>query len=350
MTAVPYALTRCGTVMTPDPADPNEAMGVLNPAGGTDPDGTLCLLPRLVAAGNVSRVGLAAVVLKNGVPVGVERRGVVLEPTERWERGAQNAGVEDPRVTWIPELRRHVMTYVAFGPLGPRLALAVSTDLRAWARLGPVLFGYQPELGVDLNLYPNKDAVFFPGAVPGPRGPSIAMLHRPMWDLSWVRPGETDIPPRGVTDVRPGIWISYLPLAEAIADPGALVRMRDTALVAMPEHAWEALKIGAGPPPLRVPQGWLLLHHGVSGTMSTDWGPQQDVHYAAGAMLLDPDQPGRVLARTPEPLLAPETDEERTGLVPNVVFPTATGRTDAGTFVFYGMADARIGVARLDAT
>ena len=60
------------------------------------------------------------------------------------------------------------MTYVAYGPLGPRLALAVSTDLRTWRRLGPVQFEYSRELDTDLNLFPNKDAVFFPEPVPGP--------------------------------------------------------------------------------------------------------------------------------------------------------------------------------------
>ena len=69
----------------------------------------------------MSRVGLAEVVLEDGVPVGVERRGVVLAPDEGWERGTNNAGVEDPRTTWVPSLGLHVMTYVAFGPLGPRL-------------------------------------------------------------------------------------------------------------------------------------------------------------------------------------------------------------------------------------
>jgi hypothetical protein len=99
---VPYTLTRLGVVMTPEPGNPLEELGVLNPASGRTPDGRLHLLPRLVAAGNVSRVGLAEVVLEDGVPVGVERRGVVLAPDEGWERGANNAGVEDPRTTWVP--------------------------------------------------------------------------------------------------------------------------------------------------------------------------------------------------------------------------------------------------------
>jgi len=351
-TTVPYSLTRLGVVMTPEPGNPLEAMGVLNPGSGRTPDGRLFLLPRVVAAGNVSRVGLAEVVLRDGVPVGVERAGIVLAPDEGWERGADNAGVEDPRVTWVPSLGVHVMTYVAFGPLGPRLALAVSDDLEHWQRLGPVQFTYQPDLDTDLCMFPNKDAVFFPEPVPDPDGRmSYAMLHRPMWDLGWLRPGEIEHLPAGVTDPRPGIWISYIPVELALADIRALTRPENHRLVAMPEHAFEDLKIGAGPPPIRVDEGWLLIHHGVIGHVPDGFDPTtQQVEYAAGAMLLDPDDPSRVIARTDMPILAPETSDEREGVVSNVVFPTAIETVGGVRYVFYGMADAKIGVARLDHT
>ncbi|HZC27049.1 MAG TPA: glycosidase [Actinopolymorphaceae bacterium] len=348
--APPYTLTRSGVVMAPEPGNELEAEGVLNPASGRTPDGRLHLLPRLVATGNVSRVGLAEVVLDGGVPVDVKRRGVVLAPDEGWERGLANAGVEDPRTTWVPRLGLHVMTYVAYGPLGPKLALAVSDDLRQWRRLGPLHFEYQPELDTDLNLFPNKDAVFFPEPVPGPDGePAYAMLHRPMWDLGWFRPGEGVHLPAGVTDDRPGIWVSYVRAADAERDVRALVHQRDNRLVALSEYAFEELKIGAGPAPIRVDEGWLLIHHGVSGHIPPGWDPTtQQVRYGAGAMLLDPDDVARVLARTPSPILEPETADETSGTVANVVFPTAIEKIDGTTFVFYGMADAKIGVARLD--
>ena len=70
--------------------------------------------------------------------------------------------------------------------------------------------------------------------------------------------------------------------------------------------------------------------------------------YSAGAMLLDADDPSRVLARTAEPLLDPRTVDERSGTVANVVFPTAIEEVDGIRYVFYGMADRKIGVARLD--
>ena len=261
-----------------------------------------------------------------------------------------NAGVEDPRVTWVPRLGVHVMTYVAYGPLGPKLALAVSEDLLSWRRLGPVHFRYQPGLDTDLNLFPNKDAVFFPEPVPGPDGtPCYAMLHRPMWDLGWFREGEGVHLPAGVTDERPGIWVSYVPAREVERDLGALVLQGEHRLVALSEHGFEELKIGAGPAPIRVDEGWLLLHHGVTGVIEDPWEPQQQkVSYAAGAMILDPDDVSRVLDRSTEPMLTAETDDERSGTVPNVVFPTAIEEVDGVRYVFYGMADTKIGVARLD--
>lgn len=346
----PYTLTRVGVLMTPEPGNELEAEGVLNPATGTGADGRLYLLPRLVAPGNVSRVGLAEVDLADGVPAGVTRRGVVLAPEEGWERGKNNAGVEDPRVTWVPRLGVHVMTYVAYGPLGPKLALAVSEDLTTWRRLGPVHFRYQPGLDTDLNLFPNKDAVFFPEPVPGPDGtPSYAMLHRPMWDLGWFREGEGVHLPAGVTDERPGIWVSYAPAEAVERDLATLALQGDHRLVALSEYDYEALKIGAGPPPIRVEEGWLLLHHGVTGAIDDPWEPQQQrVSYAAGAMILDPSDVSRVLDRSSEPLLSAETDDERAGTVPNVVFPTAIEQVDGVRYVFYGMADTKIGVARLD--
>jgi len=346
--AIPYRLERVGIVMTPDPDDPREAEGVLNPASGRAPDGTLYLLPRLVADGNVSRVGLARVVVEDGVPVGVEREGVVLEPDRGWERGAANAGVEDPRTTWIETLGLHVMTYVAYGPLGPRTAIAVSEDLRSWRRLGPALFRYDDALDTDLNLFHNKDTVFFPEPVAAPDGTeALAVLHRPMWDLGETRPGEGVRLPAGIEDPRQSIWISYVPLEPVLRDVGALVLWEQHRFLAGPRYAFEEVKIGGGPPPLRVPEGWLVLHHGVTGVIDGAFAQQQRVNYAAGALLLDASDPSRVLARTAEPLLAPETDDERSGIVPNVVFPTAIERIDGTPYVFYGMADSKIGVAAL---
>ena len=169
--APPYRLERLGIVMEPRPGDPHEVEGVLNPATARARDGELYLFPRLVARGNFSRIGRARVRFDPaGKPTGVERLGVALEPDEAWEQNTVTAGVEDPRITFVESLDAYVMAYAAYGPLGPRIGLAVSRNLVNWERLGPVSFDYEPSLRTDLNLYPNKDAMFFPEPVPGPDG------------------------------------------------------------------------------------------------------------------------------------------------------------------------------------
>jgi predicted GH43/DUF377 family glycosyl hydrolase len=335
--------------MTPEPDNALEVEGVLNPATAWGADGELYLFPRLVAERNFSRVGRGRVIIERGVPTGVERQGIVLEPERGWERGTAHGGVEDPRIAYVPRLGVHVMTYVAFGPLGPRPAIAVSSDLATWDRLGPIQFEYDDALGTDLNLFPNKDVVFFPEVVRDPSGaPSYAVIHRPMWEFEFSRASEEPTLPNGVMDRRASIWISYIPAERAEADLRALARPAGHRVLATPEHAWEELKIGAGPPPIRVDEGWLLIHHGVSGTIGRNgFTPQKNVFYSVGALILSADDPSQVIARTEQPILLPETADETAGIVPNVVFPTAIEEIDGQLFVFYGMADSRIGVAAL---
>jgi predicted GH43/DUF377 family glycosyl hydrolase len=335
--------------MEPSPSDPREAEGVLNPASARSPDGDLYLFPRMVAKGNYSRIGRARVIFdKSGKPSGVERLGVVLEPDEAWEQNPVTAGVEDPRIVFMPGLKAYVMTYAAYGPLGPRIGLAVSRDSLKWERLGPVSFAYEPSLKTDLNLYPNKDAMFFPEPVPGPGGrPTYAMLHRPMWNLS-PDSSAVGLPlPAGVTDPRQSIWMSFVAAGIVDRDVRALTRLDRHRQLAQPQQPWEATKIGGGTPPIRVPEGWLIIYHGVTKGEAPPGG-RVPVRYVAGAMILDPQDVSRVLFRSVRPLLEPESKEEREGIVDNVVFPTAIdARPDGEADVYYGMADFRIGAARL---
>jgi beta-1,2-mannobiose phosphorylase / 1,2-beta-oligomannan phosphorylase len=347
--APPYRLERLGIVMEPLPGEPREVEGVLNPASARARDGELYLFPRMVARGNFSRIGRTRVVFDaGGKPSGVERLGIALEPDEAWERNPATAGVEDPRITYVASLNTYVMTYAAYGPLGPRIGLAVSRDLAKWERLGPVSFGYEPSLRTDLNLYPNKDSMFFPEPVPGPDGkPAYAMLHRPMWDLSWISPNAGRPLPAGVTDPRQSIWVSFAPADAVMGDVHALTRLGQHRQVAQPQQPWEETKIGGGTPPIRVPEGWLIVYHGVTTGIAHP-GERVPLRYVAGAMVLDPQDVSRVLARSQIPLLEPEAREEREGTVPNVVFPTAIDVRDGGEAdVYYGMADSRIGAARL---
>jgi beta-1,2-mannobiose phosphorylase / 1,2-beta-oligomannan phosphorylase len=343
-------LSRLGMIMQGDPANPDEAWGVLNPAVCRDRSGNLLIFPRVVAAGNRSRIGLGRVLFDDGGdPRGVERLGYALEPDAGFERNERTAGVEDPRVTYLSALDRFVMAYTAYGPLGPRIALAESHDATSWRRLGPALFAYEPAYRVDFNLYTNKDAAIFPEPVIAPDGrPALALLHRPTYTVAWWAAGGYDLLPDGIREPRASIWISYCPLDQLGHDPRRLVLWEQHTLLAVPEQPWERLKIGGGTPPLRTPSGWLMVYHGVSGRILEGVDHQPEVRYAAGVMLLDLDDPRRVLYRSPSPVLAPDTADEQVGVVNNVVFPTGIDLRDGGRVdVYYGMADARIGVARM---
>jgi hypothetical protein len=178
-----------------------------------------------------------------------------------------------------------------------RTALATSVDLQTWDRLGPVHYAYDDALGQDLNLRQNKDTTFFPEPVIGPDGrASLAVLHRPMGPLGMTNSGEEADPLWG-TETRESIWIGFVDLAAAQADLHALTIWSQNRFVAGPEFAFEALKIGGGPPPVRVPEGWLVLHHGVTGHLEPGVAQQQRVHYAAGGMILDADEPWRLSVR-----------------------------------------------------
>ena len=81
-----FQMRRLGVVMEPEPGNPLEAEGVLNPAAVRGPDGDLYLFPRLVARGNFSRIGIARVKFdRDGNPTGVERLGIALQPEAEYE-------------------------------------------------------------------------------------------------------------------------------------------------------------------------------------------------------------------------------------------------------------------------
>src|SRR2546421_2733267 len=244
----PWRVQRLGIIMEPDLADPREAGGVLNPAATRGPDGALYLLPRLVGAGNYSRIGLARVVHdRQGDPRSVERLGVVLEPEEPYERNSRTeGGVEDPRVTYLAALQTYVMTYTAYGSAGPRIDLATSHDLVHWRRRGLVQFA--PHHGFDLGTVDNKDALLFPEPVPAPDGRlALALLHRP--DLRLRRPDGVRVraPLPGLREQRPSMWLSYAPLAALAAERRPVFGQHH--LLAGPAHPSGGPQGGGGAPP-----------------------------------------------------------------------------------------------------
>ena len=258
-------MRRIGMVMEPEPGNPHEVEGVLNPAAMRGPDGELYLFPRLVAQGNYSRIGIARVRFNaDGDPCGVERLGIVLEPEADYERRADGGGgCEDPRITFVEPLRRYLMSYTAFSPSGPRIALAASKDLFHWQRLG--LATFKPFKRIDFVHVDNKDASLFPVAIPNHAGKmQMGLLHRPLFPNT--RPEETarHIGRRLVDLDHESIWISYCPMALEDNDTISLGLFNSHHRLAAPIEPWERLKIGGGTPPILTRHGWLTIYHGVN--------------------------------------------------------------------------------------
>jgi predicted GH43/DUF377 family glycosyl hydrolase len=253
-----FKLQRLGQIMEPEPGNPQEVEGVLNPAAVRGPDGKLYLFPRLVAKGNYSRIGIARVLFNDdGDPSGVERLGIALEPEADYElRSDGSGGCEDARVTYVEPVQHYVMTYTALSPNGPRIALAMSEDLFHWERIG--LATFEPYQDIDFVHVDNKDASIFPVAIPNHDGKmQLALLHRPLFP--GTRPEETACQSKiRLIDLdHESIWISYCPMPPKGLTPHRPGLFNSHHRLATPVSPWERLKIGGGTPPILTRHGWL---------------------------------------------------------------------------------------------
>lgn len=202
-------------------------------------------------------------------------------------------GPEDPRIVKINEI--FYMMYTGYGGHFDgdyRICLATSKNLIDWERHGVMLDE------------PNKDASLFPQKING----RYAMFHR--------RP--------------PNIWLAYSDDLKTWDDHTLVMR-------ALPYSDWENKKIGISGPPIKTPDGWFLIYHGVS----------KEGVYRQGAALLDLSDPAKVLARQSEPILEPVLDWEVIGHVNNVVFSCGQVVLDDEIYVYYGGADNAIGLATM---
>ncbi len=219
---------------------------------------------------------------RDGAHFTVEREPALF-PADEYE----TFGIEDPRVTTMDDA--YYISYVAVSRLGIVTRLARTRDFRSFERLGVI---FPPD---------NKDVVLFPGQVGG----RYFILHRP--SASGFG--------------RPEIW-----LAES---PNLLDWGHHRRLIGLRDNGWEDGRIGAGAPPFLTPQGWVEIYHGAS----------RDNRYSLAALLLDRDDPGKVLARSSRPILVPEADYEREGFFGNVVFACGALYEDDLVKVYYGAAD-----------
>lgn len=336
---------RLGLVLQPS-GDEFDAEGTLNPASARTRDGELLLYPRDVARGNISRVGLVKG-CQNGDRFTFARDGFALEPAAPYElRPHPGYGCEDPRVTFVNVLDQYVMAYTAFGPQGPRIAIALSHDGYEWERIGLLHFD-KP----GMHLGDDKDAAFFPAPVLSPNGVlSLALYHRPMLHLSAVD-GRAAIPmiERMPFADRESIRLAYIPLEPVLENRENILDVHESVLVMSPNDEWGSLKLGGGTPPVRIAEGWMSLYHAVDVLDHRTSKPK--LKYSAGIMIHDAEHPHKIIYRSPQPVLAPQSENELRGIVDNVVFPTAIDpRPDLGSRTFdfyYGMADWSIGAARL---
>ncbi len=315
-----------------------ENAGALNPACIRVGD-QVHVFYRAVRHGNYSTVGHC---LLNG-PVEVAERAD--KPLLMPEHPYESQGMEDPRIVKIGDT--YYMTYTGYDRTNALGAYATSKDLETFTKHGVItpqftyrefkklidccpdlnqkyLFHYKllKEHGLgeeiaDKLLAWDKNLMFFPRKING----KFALLHR----------------------IHPGIQIVYFD------DPAELDRhfweqyLMDLKrhIVMHPALPHESSHIGGGAPPIETEAGWLLIYHAAEDT------PYGFVYHACAA-LLDRDDPSKLIARLPDPLISPMEPYERTGYVKNIIFPSGAVVFDDELYIYYGAADERVAVASVN--
>lgn len=213
-------------------------------------------------------------------------------PEEVW-------GIEDPRITFVPELKKYAIAYTAFSRGGPGVALALTDDFRTFERLGLVM---QPD---------DKDAALLPRRIAG----SFLLLHRPIAATGahiWMSSS---------TDLRS--WGNHKPVLQA--------RLGSW---------WDANRVGLSPPLIETKRGWLMLYHGVRRTAA-------GALYRTGLALFDLKEPDKCLLRGDDWIFGPEAPYECAGDVAYVAFSCGSTVGDDGDTIhfYYGAADTSIALA-----
>jgi predicted GH43/DUF377 family glycosyl hydrolase len=213
-------------------------------------------------------------------------------PEELW-------GIEDPRITYLPEMARYAVVYTAYTHEGPGIALALTADFTTFERYGLIM---QPE---------DKDGALLPRRFDG----QWALIHRPMNALG------------------AHMWISYSPDLRSWGNHKLMLQARKGAW-------WDANKIGLSPPPIETSRGWLVIYHGVRRTGSSSL-------YRLGLALFDLQTPERCLLRGSEWMFGPQETYERHGDVDDAVFPCGTtiGEDGDSVRIYYGAADSSVALA-----
>lgn len=277
-----------------------ETKAVFNCAAARS-NGRVHILYRAMGDDNVSRFGYACT--ENGLKV-VKRDDIPAYESVGDE--LERLGVEDPRITRIDDTYYITYTGVSLYPCSEtrpsphksvpwrcRVGLISTKDFITYRKHGCIL----PDMD-------NKDVVLFPEKIKG----KYVLLHR----------------------IFPSIWMAYSEDLINWHDHRLLMRVQP--------DSWDCNRIGAGAPPIKTEAGWVNFYHGVD----------HQRNYRLGIMLLDLEDPSKVLGKSSEPVLSPQEDYEKHGLVPNVVFTCGAIEKDGHYYVYYGGADKVVGVATMD--
>ncbi|MBI5306547.1 hypothetical protein HZB04_03110 [Candidatus Wolfebacteria bacterium] len=280
-----------------------EARAVFNP-GAIYLDGKVHIIYRAMSKDNTSVFGYAS--SRDGIHIDYRSPSPIYVPRESFERKLEsngNSGCEDPRLIKIND--KIYMFYTAFdGKNPPRVAL---TWIKAkdfikqnfiWAK--PVLIS-PPDIA-------DKDACVFPEKIKG----KYFIIHRIGDHINFVFSSVLDFD--GQTWIEEYRWISPR------------------------SGMWDSKRIGIAAPPLKTKKGWVLFYHGVD----------EDNFYRVGAILLDLNDPTKVISRSDDPIFEPETNYEKEGQIPNVVFPCGAVIIKDKFFLYYGGADKVTGVATIE--
>jgi predicted GH43/DUF377 family glycosyl hydrolase len=307
-------------ILKPTSSHSWESKAVFNPAALYE-DGKVHILYRALGETDVSVLGYASsldgfhIQERLTYPVYVPREpfeGVSLVPIPKIgipgvyvSGGGEMGGCEDPRLTRINDTV--YITYVAYdGRSQPRVALSSISfkDFlsKKWNWKKPVLIS--PPHVVD------KNACILPEKING----KYVIFHR----------------------IFPNILIDFVDDLNFDGKTRWLTGQHEIPVRALSSD-WDSRKVGCGPPPLKTKDGWLLIYQAVSN------GGQY--HYKIGAMLLDLKDPTKVLARSKNPILAPDTWYENEGWKSGVIYPCGAAIIKDRLFVYYGGADTVVCVA-----
>ena len=207
-------------------------------------------------------------------------------------------GVEDPRITCIDG--KYYINYSIVSQDSWCTELAITEDFKTYKNLGII---FHPE---------NKDVTIFPERING----KYVALHRP----------------NNSGFGKPCIWYAESPDLIHWGKHRSLLHARNT--------KYESMKIGGGSSPIKTKEGWLCIYHCK--------GDNQ--RYSLFALLLDLEDPTKIVKQSDKPIFEPEAEYETNGFFPNVVFTNGMFEKDGVLHMYYGASDetACLATAKID--